>query len=158
MEIHELNTGAILSTDYVAIDSGSDTRKYDFGAFYNNLGYLRYVGLNNSVNIPSDSTASNELLSTTFPAIGKYIVIAKVIFPSNTNGSRACGYAVGDTTSMVVERSVSARATSSGSTMLQAVSFENVTTENYALRLLARQDSGSTLTIQYAYIMAIRLR
>ena len=44
MQIHELNTGTLQSTDYIAIDNGSDTRKIDYGA---QMGTTSISGIGN---------------------------------------------------------------------------------------------------------------
>lgn len=155
MQIHELPSGSLTSSDVIAIDNGTSTRKYPLGSV---LGKVTVRSISGTVDVASGETLVTQVIESTFPDAGTYLVICSLTFPANSSGTRVAGYAVDTTKTFTVTRSTSTMAASSGSSMLQCSGVETVAAAGTALRLYARQTSGSTLTVQYARITLIRLK
>lgn len=77
MEIHELDTGTLQSTDYVAVDDGSNTRKVDFGSIISTLsGKTTSYMLTATVSNQSFTAGEMRAIQFTFTVPTGYRIVA----------------------------------------------------------------------------------
>lgn len=155
MYIHELPSGSLTSSDVIAIDNGTSTRKYPLGSV---LGNVTTRAISGTVDVDSNNSTLTPVIVSTFPAAGTYLLVCSLVYPTNSTGTRWIGYAVDNTDTYTMHRTTSALAATYGGSMLQCIGVETVAAAGTALKLFARQNSGSTLTVQYARITLIRLK
>ena len=155
MQIHELPSGTLTSSDVTAIDNGTSTRKYNLGETINAIGSF-YIGEEPSegIAVPSDASGATVINHVTLANAGRYLIIGRAYIPANANGFRTIGLSA-DSALKLYQSSTSASA-GSVNMYMQVVWFTTVAA-NATINLIARQNSGSSLAIN-SRMTAVRLK